>query len=69
MCNLYKTMLRCAETHLIIPEIVCFVTSEPTLPFCDVINRRPFRISEHLIWQNRQRKPYYHEYKRNWKHR
>ena len=42
-------MLRCTETNLIIPESIGFITSESALPFCDLINRRPFRIPKHLF--------------------
>ena len=45
-----NTLLIFTETNLTIREIVNFVTSVTTLPFCDLINRKSFEImiSEHL---------------------
>ena len=39
------------EANLTIPERAHYVTRKPTLQFCDIKNRKPFkiRISEHLI--------------------
>ena len=57
-------MFRFTGTNLTKPASVHFATSEPTLPLCDLMNRRPFgiTISENLIGEKRQRGSYYHEH-------